>query len=75
MLFSHTHADHVHGIDDLRTFTFRAQAIPVYGSAEVLATIQRAFAYIFTDESEPGFRPRLALQRRSPGPSRCSAGP
>jgi phosphoribosyl 1,2-cyclic phosphate phosphodiesterase len=61
VLFSHTHADHVHGIDDLRTFTFGGEAIPVFGSAESLATIQRAFAYIFTDETEPGFRPRLTL--------------
>jgi phosphoribosyl 1,2-cyclic phosphate phosphodiesterase len=61
VLFSHTHADHVHGIDDLRTFTLKKEAIPVYGSAEAMATIQRAFAYIFTDEAEPGFRPRLTL--------------
>lgn len=61
VLFSHTHADHVHGIDDLRTFTLGGEAIPVFGSAESVATIQRAFAYIFSDETEPGFRPRLTL--------------
>ena len=62
VLFSHTHADHLHGIDDLRTFTLGGEAIPVFGSAEAMATIQRAFAYIFTDETEPGFRPRLNLK-------------
>lgn len=62
VLFSHTHADHLHGIDDLRTLTRRGEAIPVYGSAEAVATIRHVFAYIFTDESEAGFRPRLALQ-------------
>jgi phosphoribosyl 1,2-cyclic phosphate phosphodiesterase len=61
VLFSHTHADHVHGIDDLRTFALKRGAIPVYGSAAAMATIQRVFAYIFTDEMEPGFRPRLTL--------------
>ncbi|MCM2264221.1 MAG: GPMC system MBL fold metallohydrolase [Desulfuromonadales bacterium] len=61
VLFSHTHADHVHGIDDLRTFTLKGETIPVYGSAESMATIQRVFAYIFSDEMEPGFRPRLTL--------------
>lgn len=61
VLFSHTHADHVHGIDDLRTFTLKGAAIPVYGSAEAMATIQRVFAYIFADDAEPGFRPRLRL--------------
>jgi phosphoribosyl 1,2-cyclic phosphate phosphodiesterase len=62
VLFSHTHADHVHGIDDLRTFTLGGEAIPVYGSAESMATIQRVFAYIFSDEPDPGFRPRLTLK-------------
>ncbi|NJC88569.1 MAG: MBL fold metallo-hydrolase [Desulfuromonas sp.] len=61
VLFSHTHADHVHGIDDLRTFTLKGETIPVYGSAEAMATLQRVFAYIFTDEPEAGFRPRLSL--------------
>jgi phosphoribosyl 1,2-cyclic phosphate phosphodiesterase len=62
VLFSHTHADHVHGIDDLRTFTLKGEALPVFGSAAAMATLQRVFAYIFADDSEPGFRPRLALQ-------------
>lgn len=62
VLFSHTHADHVHGIDDLRTFTLRGDALPVFGSAEAMATLQRVFSYIFVDEGEPGFRPRLVLQ-------------
>jgi len=61
VLFTHTHADHVHGIDDLRTFTFHGETVPVYASAIALATIRRVFSYIFTDESEPGYRPRLSL--------------
>lgn len=61
VLFTHTHADHVHGIDDLRTFTFHGETVPVYASATALATIRRVFSYIFVDESEPGYRPRLAL--------------
>ena len=61
VLFTHTHADHVHGIDDLRTFTMRGTTIPVYASAPALATIRRVFGYIFVDESEPGYRPRLSL--------------
>jgi len=61
VLFTHTHADHVHGIDDLRTFTFRGETLPVYASAPALATIRRVFSYIFVDDSEPGYRPRLSL--------------
>jgi phosphoribosyl 1,2-cyclic phosphate phosphodiesterase len=61
VLFTHTHADHLHGIDDLRTFTFHGATVPVYGSAAALDTIRRVFSYIFIDESEPGYRPRLSL--------------
>jgi phosphoribosyl 1,2-cyclic phosphate phosphodiesterase len=62
VLFTHTHADHIHGIDDLRTFSLvNGAAIPVYATRTSLATIRRVFAYIFTDESEPGYRPRLSL--------------
>lgn len=62
VLFTHTHADHVHGIDDLRTFSLHSgAAVPVYASAESLTVIRRVFSYIFSDEAEPGYRPRLEL--------------
>lgn len=60
VLFTHAHADHVHGIDDLRTFTFhREEAIPIYASASVLTRIKGLFSYIFSDTDAPGYRPRL----------------
>lgn len=60
VLFTHTHADHVHGIDDLRTFSRSDRPpLPVFASAESLATLQRVFAYIFTDPAESGYRPNL----------------
>jgi len=63
VLFTHTHADHVHGIDDLRTFNLvSGEVIPVYASRPSLETIRRVFSYIFIDASEPGYRPRLQLQ-------------
>jgi phosphoribosyl 1,2-cyclic phosphate phosphodiesterase len=64
VLYTHTHADHVHGIDDLRPFNLASgEAIPVYGSAGTLAVIRRNFGYIFDDELEPGYRPQLELRR------------
>lgn len=64
VLYTHTHADHVHGIDDLRAFNFHsAGAIPIYGSAESLQVITRNFGYIFDEEAEPGYRPRLCTQQ------------
>jgi phosphoribosyl 1,2-cyclic phosphate phosphodiesterase len=60
VLYTHTHADHVHGIDDLRPFNLATgEAIPVYGSAETLAVIRRNFGYIFDGELPPGYRPQL----------------
>ncbi len=64
VFYTHTHADHVHGIDDLRAFNPPGgEAIPIYGSAESIASIHRGFGYIFNDEEASGYRPRLATCR------------
>ena len=62
VFYTHSHADHVHGIDDLRGFNLRSKIpIPLYGSEQTLATIRSSFRYIF-DESEPvSYIPRLEL--------------
>jgi phosphoribosyl 1,2-cyclic phosphate phosphodiesterase len=50
VLFTHDHADHTHGIDDLRAFTVRREApLPMYGSVETLESLRRKFTYIFDD--------------------------
>jgi phosphoribosyl 1,2-cyclic phosphate phosphodiesterase len=50
VLFTHDHADHTHGIDDLRAFTVRRDGpLPMYGSAETLESLRRKFSYIFDD--------------------------
>ncbi len=47
-VFTHGHADHIYGLDDLRIFGFRLeQAIPLYCEPEVEAVIRRAFSYAF----------------------------
>ncbi len=58
ILYTHAHADHILGLDDIRPFNMKQKgAIPIYGSAETLAVLQRQFAYIFergrTDSSLP----------------------
>jgi phosphoribosyl 1,2-cyclic phosphate phosphodiesterase len=48
VLFTHGHADHVHGIDDLRALSVRqAGGLPVYGPADTLGELARRFNYIF----------------------------
>lgn len=64
VFFTHTHADHIHGIDDLRAFNMvSGQAIPIFGSAATLAVIRQNFGYIFDPELEPGYRPRLEIRQ------------
>jgi phosphoribosyl 1,2-cyclic phosphate phosphodiesterase len=51
VLFTHDHADHTHGIDDIRAISVRREgALPMYGPAETLKTLAHRFPYIF-DES------------------------
>jgi phosphoribosyl 1,2-cyclic phosphate phosphodiesterase len=66
VLFTHTHADHVHGIDDLRPFNRPGQgAIPLYGAAADLAVLRTTFPYIFSAQAGDGYRPRLTLREIS----------
>jgi phosphoribosyl 1,2-cyclic phosphate phosphodiesterase len=50
VLFTHDHADHLHGIDDLRTFCQKHRMlIPLYGDANTLETIRSRWPYMFQD--------------------------
>jgi len=54
VLFTHAHADHVHGIDDLRGFHFiHRNIIPCYASGETMAELAAKFPYIFN--GHPGY--------------------
>jgi len=54
VLFTHDHADHTHGIDDLRAVTVRRSApITMYASAETLERLAKKFTYIFDDAIRP----------------------
>ena len=62
--FTHPHADHVHGIDDLRVFR-REDPLPAYASPEHLPGIASYFPYIFGDRAAAGPRstiPRIELR-------------
>jgi phosphoribosyl 1,2-cyclic phosphate phosphodiesterase len=53
VLFTHEHADHVHGIDDLRQIAFNRRArLPCWASATTAETLRRRFGYVF--ETPPG---------------------
>jgi len=62
ILFTHSHADHIMGLDDVRPFNFRQGGeIPIYGSEETLDNIQRCFRYIFDPRYAESAVPRLAV--------------
>jgi phosphoribosyl 1,2-cyclic phosphate phosphodiesterase len=50
VLFTHDHADHTHGIDDIRSLSNRRDApLDMYGPADSLARLARRFPYIFDE--------------------------
>ncbi len=62
VLLTHSHADHVLGLDDLRHFN-RSQKtnIPVYGSQDTVKNIYRMFSYAFSEVSSNGSKPKFTL--------------
>jgi phosphoribosyl 1,2-cyclic phosphate phosphodiesterase len=71
VLFTHEHADHIHGIDDLRAITIRRGApLPFYAEPPTFATLQARFPYIFDAAFRPlpgTTRPEGVLHPITPG--------
>lgn len=63
VLYTHDHADHIHGIDDLRSvyFGMRQGPIPVYGSKITLDALQERFSYLFAprEVARPALYPEI----------------
>jgi len=60
-LFTHDHADHTHGIDDMRSFNYLSGgSLPVYANEEVLEVLRQRFSYVFQPKPEYNwYRPSL----------------
>src|SRR5258707_1108773 len=55
ILFTHTHADHVFGLDDIRRYNhMQRTAIPCYGSAGTLVRLRQMFSYVFEPPAQIG---------------------
>lgn len=66
VVYTHEHADHIFGLDDLRLVPFKlGHAVPLYCTETVEANIRRAYSYAFADRADthPGATPKLEFQR------------
>ena len=55
ILFTHEHADHTAGIDDIRPFNFKQGEIPIYAHQRVIDNLKKRFEYVFeTVNKYPG---------------------
>jgi phosphoribosyl 1,2-cyclic phosphate phosphodiesterase len=76
VLYTHDHADHVHGIDDLRALS-RDGYLAIYGSAETIGQLAVRFPYIFDPRLDrlPGIsKPQLTPHVLEPGQATSVAG-
>jgi phosphoribosyl 1,2-cyclic phosphate phosphodiesterase len=63
ILFTHSHSDHLMGLDDIRPFNFRQrEPIQAYASPQTAKAIRRAFSYIWADSQIGGGKPQLDLR-------------
>jgi phosphoribosyl 1,2-cyclic phosphate phosphodiesterase len=63
LLYTHSHADHIFGLDEVRRFNvIQKSAIPAYGDRQTMGDLRRTFAYIF-DSATPkgGGLPQITL--------------
>ena len=64
ILFTHSHADHIFGLDEIRRFNVvQGTPIPCFGDERTLADLRRTFAYIFAPQSQGGGVPKVTLFR------------
>jgi phosphoribosyl 1,2-cyclic phosphate phosphodiesterase len=63
ILYTHAHADHILGLDDIRPYNFRQRGpIPIYGSPDTLDNIRRTFHYIFQEGPSESSMPKIEVR-------------
>ena len=60
LVYTHAHADHIFGLDDVRPFNFRQKAhIPIYAHESTFKVIRRVFDYVFDERERHTTVPKL----------------
>ncbi|HLJ18004.1 MAG TPA: MBL fold metallo-hydrolase [Bryobacteraceae bacterium] len=76
VLFTHSHADHIMGLDDVRPYNFRQKTIiPIYGSSETIDNVRKSFHYIFDPRETESSIPRLETHVITPEPFELFGSP
>ena len=73
VLVTHSHADHIHGMDDLRIFSYK-NTLPVFSNAACVADIRVRFDYVFKKTQEGGGKPKFTLEIAEAGKPLFIAG-
>jgi phosphoribosyl 1,2-cyclic phosphate phosphodiesterase len=69
ILYTHAHADHIMGLDDVRPFNYRQSgSIPIYGSTDTMNAIRHSFAYIFDTKKTESSLPKIEAREFSDEP-------
>lgn len=64
VFFTHSHADHIFGFDDIRRFnTMQGGVIPAYADTDTLKDINRIFDYISAPNTLGTYRPEISFQQ------------
>ena len=61
ILFTHEHADHTAGLDDIRQFSLRNGALPIFAHKRVLENLEKRYDYIFDDQIIYKGKPKIAV--------------
>ncbi|HEU4520426.1 MAG TPA: MBL fold metallo-hydrolase [Thermoanaerobaculia bacterium] len=62
ILFTHSHSDHLMGLDDVRPFNFRQrEAIHAFANPKTAKAVRRAFSYIWNESQIGGGKPQIEL--------------
>ena len=69
ILFTHEHADHVAGLDDIRPFVFKQGDVPIYAHTRVLNILKERFEYIFATENRYPGAPKVSAYEVKNGQS------
>jgi phosphoribosyl 1,2-cyclic phosphate phosphodiesterase len=75
VVYTHAHADHIHGIDDLRTYVLAQRSrVPVYADHQTMERLKESFAYIFETQKGSGYPPLVTSHLIETGRAFAIAG-